>query len=109
MHVHVSLCILFRGFVKAFTLHFVKVRIGELSSSSSDRADSTPSEHVPWRLVTPQGRESCRWQCTDGRWVSLTLGHDEEIGRVVICDSDGRRELMDSYEGALALARHWRR
>jgi hypothetical protein len=30
------------------------------------------------------------------------------MGQVVVCDSDGRRELMDSYEGALTLARHWR-
>jgi hypothetical protein len=86
----------------------VKVRIADVSASR-DLADPTPSEHVPWRLVTPRDRESCRWQHTDGTWVSLTLGHDEEIGRVVVSASDGRRELMDSYEGALALARHWRR
>jgi hypothetical protein len=78
-------------------------------SSSRERRDPTPTEHVPWRLVTPRGSESCRWQHADGRWVSLALGHAEEIGRVVVSDSNGRRELMDSYEGALALARHWRR
>ena len=63
---------------------------------------------VPWRLVTPCDAESCRWECTDGRWVSLTLGNDEELGRVVVSDSRGRRELVDSYEGALLLARVWR-
>jgi hypothetical protein len=41
------------------------------------------SEYVPWRLVTPRGR-------------------------VVITDCDGRRELSDSYEDALMLARRWR-
>jgi hypothetical protein len=66
------------------------------------------SEYVPWRLVTPRGPESCRWQCTDGRWVALTLGHDREIGAVVVTDSQGQRALSDSYEAALALARSWR-
>ena len=64
--------------------------------------------YVPWRLVTPRGDESCRWQCIDGRWVALTLGRDDEIGRVVVTDSRGRRELVDAYENALRLARHWR-
>jgi hypothetical protein len=63
---------------------------------------------VPWRLVTPRSRESCRWQCTDGRWVALTLGQDDELGHVVITDCDGRRELTDSYEAALTLAKSWR-
>ncbi len=85
----------------------MKSPIADLSSAR-ERADPTPTEYVPWRLVTPQGRESCRWQCNDGRWVALTLGHDEEMGRVVVTDWNGRRELMDSYEGALTLARHWR-
>ena len=66
------------------------------------------SEYVPWRLVTPRGRESCRWQCTDGRWVALTLGQDDEIGTVIVSGSDGARELIDSYEAALTLARRWR-
>lgn len=65
--------------------------------------------YIPWRLVSPLAAESCRWQCTDGRWVALTLGRDSEIGSVVLSDSQGRRELVDTYEGALALARMWRR
>lgn len=63
---------------------------------------------MPWRLVTPRGFESCRWQCHDGRWVALTLGRDAEIGTVVITDSSGKRETIDSYEDALTLARRWR-
>ena len=82
----------------------MKVRIADLSSA---RARDV-SEYVPWRLVNPVGRESCRWECTDGRWVSLSLGHDEEIGHVVVTDSNGRRQLVDAYESALLLARHWR-
>ena len=70
------------------------------------RRDS--SEYVPWRLVPPGGTESCRWQCADGRWVALALGHGDEIGSVVVTDSGGRRERVDSYEGGLALARAWR-
>jgi len=38
----------------------------------------------------------------------LSHGQDEEIGRVVVSESWGRRELVDSYEGALLLARIWR-
>jgi len=68
-----------------------------------------PDAYVPWRLVTPRGDESCRWQCTDGRWVALTLGHGAEMGHVVVTDSSGRRELVDAYESALTLARRWRR
>jgi hypothetical protein len=65
-------------------------------------------EVVRWKLVQPGERESCRWQCVDGRWVSLALGHGAELGRVVVASSDGRRELVDAYEAALALAREWR-
>ena len=63
---------------------------------------------VVWRLVRPEGDESCRWITLDGRWISLVLGHGEEIGQVVVADSQGRRVLVDSYEGALDLAKLWR-
>jgi hypothetical protein len=66
------------------------------------------ADYVPWKLVSPVDRESCRWQCLDGRWVSLALGHEDELGRVVVANSEGRRELVDAYEAALALARDWR-
>jgi hypothetical protein len=66
------------------------------------------SEFVPWKLVSPVDGESCRWERTDGRWVSLALGHDGELGKVVVADSDGQRELVESYEDALTLARSWR-
>lgn len=88
----------------------VRVRVADIGprQRSNDVESFEPSPYVPWRLVNPVDAESCRWQCTDGRWVALTLGRDDEIGRVVVTDSGGRRELVDAYESALALARHWR-
>jgi len=84
----------------------VKVRIADLES---DQVTAPEVEaYVPWRLVTAKGDESCRWQHIDGRWIALTLGRDEEIGLVVVNDSSGRRETVEAYESALALARHWR-
>ncbi len=66
---------------------------------------------VPWRLVAAHERkngESCRWECCDGRWVAVALGNDNEHRFVVVTSSRGKRELIDSYEAALALARSWR-
>ncbi len=79
------------------------------SESSPLRLQRNTAELVPWRLVTPQLGESCRWAHLDGRWVALTLGEELELGHVVVSGSDGRRELVDSYEAALELARRWRR
>ena len=64
--------------------------------------------HDPWRLVKPHSGESCRWEATDGRWITLTIGLGDEIGNIVIADSDGQRRLVESYEGALELAKEWR-
>jgi hypothetical protein len=61
-----------------------------------------------WRLAHAALPECCRWECVDGRWVSLTLCHEEDMGKVLVRDSAGRAELTDSYEGGLALARRWR-
>jgi len=61
-----------------------------------------------WRLSTPEGEESCRWVSIDRRWVSLTLGKGTEAGKVVVADNTGKREVADSYDGALELARTWR-
>ena len=52
--------------------------------------------------------ECCRWVCADGRWVSLTLCHEPDMGKVLVRDGSGRAEAVDSYEDALRLARHWR-
>jgi hypothetical protein len=70
------------------------------------RTESGP--FIVWRLGKPREHESCRWETADGRWITLSLGHDDEIGSVIVADSTGRREVVDSYEGALAMAKAWR-
>jgi hypothetical protein len=69
---------------------------------------SVTGMYVPWRLSTAQAGESVRWVCVDGRWVSISLGQGEEAGRTVVCSSEGQRQLVDDYEGALKLAKSWR-
>lgn len=69
-----------------------------------DRLD----EVIPWRLTRAERGESCRWVCVDSRWVSVSLGEGEEMGKVLVEDSSGQREVVGSYEGALALAKTWR-
>lgn len=71
--------------------------------------DEKTAELIPWRTTRPHDGEAVRWECVDGRWVALSVGHGASLGTVVITDSFGRRESLDSYEGALALARSWRR
>ncbi len=61
-----------------------------------------------WRLVPPKKPETCRWESADGRWVALTLAPEPETVHATVSDSTGRRQAVDSYEGALALARSWR-
>ena len=63
---------------------------------------------IPWRLASPRDEESVRWECIDGRWVALSLGQGDEIHHVILSDSAGRRQLLDSYEQALVLAKLWR-
>jgi len=62
-----------------------------------------------WQLVSPRGDENCRWECDDGRWVSVTLEVEADLSRAVVTDGTGRHEVADSYEDALAIARSWRR
>lgn len=63
---------------------------------------------LEWRLVPAKARESCRWQSVDGAWVSVTLGHQKDITKVVVAASDGRTEVVDGYEEGLNVARRWR-
>ena len=64
--------------------------------------------YVPWRLTTAEAGESVRWQCVDGRWVSISLGQGAESGKTIVCNSEGKRRATDDYESALALAKSWR-
>jgi hypothetical protein len=59
-------------------------------------------------MVPPKGDESCRWETLDGRWVALSIGGGDDLGKAIVSDSTGRRELVHSYEEGLALAREWR-
>ncbi len=43
---------------------------------------------VPWRLAAARPDESVRWECVDGSWVTVSLGHGSELGRVVVAHSD---------------------
>lgn len=63
---------------------------------------------LPWRLVPAKSGESCRWECSDGRWVTVSLARDGELGSVVVASSTGERRVLDDYEAALALAKSWR-
>jgi hypothetical protein len=63
------------------------------------------SEFVPWRTTRPHEGEAVR---VDGRWVALSLGHGASLGTILVTDSSGRCEALDSYESALALAKRWR-
>ena len=69
---------------------------------------SVTGMYVPWRLGTPGPGESVRWECVDGRWVAVGLGHGAEAGRTVVTSCEGRREVVGDYETALKLAKSWR-
>ena len=61
-----------------------------------------------WRMVRAKEWESARWECIDGRWIAIASGDGPDIGKVVLTDSTGRRELFRSFEAALSLATTWR-
>jgi hypothetical protein len=71
------------------------------------RAFSTGAYEI-WSSVAPRGQESVRWECVDGRWVSVTLGTGAFVGTAEVRDSAGVFERVDSYEEALSLASKWR-
>jgi hypothetical protein len=59
-------------------------------------------------MVPPNGDETCRWESVDGRWITVTFGSDDQLGQAIVTSSDGLREVVDSYEDALATAKLWR-
>ena len=69
---------------------------------------SVTGMYVPWRLTTAEAGESVRWQCVDGRWVAISIGHGDEAGKTIVSSSEGKRRPVDDYESALALAKSWR-
>jgi hypothetical protein len=71
--------------------------------------DENTSELIRWRTTRAHEGEAVRWECVDGRWVSIALGLGASLGTVLVADSGGRCESVDSYESALDLAKDWRR
>jgi len=63
---------------------------------------------APWRSTQPAPGESERWQSFDGRWISIALGTGAALGTMIVADSKGRYESVESYETALSLAGSWR-
>ena len=70
--------------------------------------DEKTSEFIPWQTTRPHEGEAVRWECVDGRWVAIALGRGESLGTVLVTDSRGRCESVESYESALDLAKQWR-
>jgi hypothetical protein len=65
------------------------------------RARWWASLYDAWRTAPPKADQI-------GRWVSIGLGDGERAGYGIVRSSSGACEWVDSYEGALALARQWR-
>jgi len=72
----------------------------------SPKLDS--GKYVPWRTARPRAGEAVRWECVDGRWVTISLSESERAGKARVRNSDGRTEYLDSFEVALELAKRWR-
>jgi anti-sigma factor ChrR (cupin superfamily) len=73
------------------------------------RKSGTFEEHSSdWRATRPGRGESWRWESAGGHWISVTMGHDDELGQAIVSASDGRRQRCDSVEEALGVARAWR-
>jgi hypothetical protein len=56
-------------------------------------------------LVPPKGDESCRWETLDGRWITIVVGAGPDLGKAIVADSTGRREVAARLS-AIALAAH---
>jgi hypothetical protein len=79
-------------------------RPGDLLRLQTTRQRKHSGKHPVWKLVPPKPGENCRWEAWDGRWLTLT----HHPRGVVVATSDGRREVVATWEGALDLAKQWR-
>jgi hypothetical protein len=68
----------------------------------------TTGTFVPWKTVAPRRGEAVRWQCVDGRTITVELGQGEHVGLAKVTGPDDRYEYVDSFEAALELAQKWR-
>lgn len=95
--------------------------MGLWSKKEPSTSEDTPAAHprrtqrvrnadtlVAWGPAPCRDNESVRWECLDGRWIAIGLGYGATAGQVLVTDSAGRCESVDSYEDALALAKRWR-
>jgi hypothetical protein len=80
---------------------------GERPRRPTPLGPKTMRELIPWRAVSPEGKELARWQHVDGRWVSLSFT-DGPPRRVLVQHSDGRSQVTERYEEGLELAKTWR-
>ena len=71
-------------------------------------ANSAPGTMLAWRPASPRDDEWVRWECLDGRWISIGLASGEREGFAFVLHSGVLCEFVDSYEAALALATKWR-
>ncbi len=72
------------------------------------RRDTWSARLIRWHAAPPKSGESVRWESLDGRWIAISLGEGDDLGRAVIAGVDGRRTVVDSYEEALIVAATWR-
>jgi hypothetical protein len=72
------------------------------------RRDTWSQRLVRWHAAPPKQGESVRWESIDGRWISISLGEGDDIGRAIVASVDGRRAVVDTYEEALVVAETWR-
>jgi hypothetical protein len=72
------------------------------------RRDTWSARLIRWHAAPAKDGESVRWESIDGRWVTVSLGVDDELGHAIVATIDGRRTVVDSYEAALVVAETWR-
>ena len=89
-------------------LRLVRPEEGVISEKSRARPTPSAGVFIRWRLAAAKDDESVRWESVDGRFVTISLGRDDEAGRAVVADSNGQRRVVETYEEALDLARSWR-
>jgi CheY-like chemotaxis protein len=83
------------------------IRLGQLCEALRRCVSGRELEMPPaptlegWQLVAPRRGESCRWEDGAGRWVTVSLGEDEELGMSVVRSWQSERASFDRYEDAL--------
>lgn len=86
----------------ASTLQIRKLKPPRLDSERltplAPRPRTTTGMFVPWKTATPRDGEAVRWECVDGRWITVSLGHGAHAGEAMVCNAAGQHEYVDSFE-----------